>query len=61
MSEVPLVLSKCVSKVSPVFFILFVYLERISVQPMRLPNYSGFTAFVYLHTIIGVTRMHRLA
>ena len=32
--------------------LFFVYLERISVQPMRLPNYSGFTAFVYLHTII---------
>ena len=39
------------------------YLERISVfcQPMPLPSCSGFASFVYLHTIVGVDRVHRLA
>ena len=28
---------------------------------MPLPSYSGVTAFIYLHTIIGAARVHRFA
>ena len=47
-------------KLTLIILIILIYLERIFLQPMPLPSYSGFATFVYLHTIIGVARVHRL-